>query len=117
MNRIVFEAQHKRVLLVLGGDGKGQDFSPLRAPIEKGVGAVALIGQDAPKLATLLTKTSVPYETFSSLESAQEWLWQQRQPGDIILLSPACASWDMFKNYAERSQRFIACAHRLAHKE
>lgn len=112
-----FEAQHKRVLLVLGGDGKGQDFSPLRAPIEKGVGAVALIGQDAPKLATLLTKTSVPYETFSSLESAQEWLWQQRQPGDIILLSPACASWDMFKNYAERSQRFIACAHRLAHKE
>lgn len=108
-----FAAQKRRVMILMGGDGKGQDFSPLAPALKEAAGAVALIGRDAPKLEEVLRPTGVPLARFTSLEEAVEWLWNRRQKGDVILLSPACASWDMFKDYAERSARFIARAHQL----
>lgn len=108
-----FAAQKRRVMILMGGDGKGQDFSPLAPALKEATGAVALIGRDAPKIAEVLEETGVPLARFTSLEEAVEWLWNRRQKDDVILLSPACASWDMFKDYAERSARFIARAHQL----
>lgn len=108
-----FAAQKRRVMILMGGDGKGQDFSPLAPALKEATGAVALIGRDAPKIAEVLEETGVPLARFTSLEEAVEWLWNRRQKDDVILLSPACASWDMFKDYVERSARFIARAHQL----
>lgn len=109
-----FAAQKKRILIVLGGDGKGQDFSPLADALRGTAGAIALIGQDQAKIARALASLTVPVERFETLEAAVDWLWSAHRPGDALLLSPACASWDMFRNYAERSARFIACAARIA---
>lgn len=110
-----FAAQKKRILIVLGGDGKGQDFSPLAEALRDTAGAIALIGQDKAKIAAALEALTVPKAAFDTLEEAVDWLWEAHRPGDALLLSPACASWDMFRNYAERSARFIACAERIAH--
>ena len=109
-----FAAQKKRILIVLGGDGKGQDFSPLADALCNTAGAIALIGQDKAKIAAALESLTVPKAAFDTLEEAVDWLWEAHRPGDALLLSPACASWDMFRNYAERSARFIACAERIA---
>ena len=109
-----FAAQGRRLLIILGGDGKGQDFSPLADALRTCAGAAALIGRDAPKIADVLSGADYPVKTLPTLEEAVEWLWSQRRPGDVLLLSPACASWDMFRDYAERSARFIAAARRIA---
>ncbi len=109
-----FGQQHRRVLILMGGDGKGQDFTPLAEALKGVAGAVALIGRDAPGIAAAIAPAGIPQTRFTSLEEAVEWLWNRRQKGDVILLSPACASWDMFKDYAERSARFVARAHQLA---
>jgi UDP-N-acetylmuramoylalanine--D-glutamate ligase len=99
------EQQHKLALL-LGGEGKGQDFSPLTQAIERAGRAVALIGQDAETIAAVLPG-SLPVQCFADLPAATRWLADQAQPGDTVLLSPACASLDMFRNYADRAQVFI----------
>lgn len=112
-----FRLQKRRVMIVLGGDGKGQDFHPLAPVLAEAAGRVALIGRDAPKIYEALSTTTLDMERFGTLEEAVTWLWQGRQPGDVILLSPACASWDMFKDYAERSAKFIAWAQHLANEE
>ena len=109
-----FAAQKKRILIVLGGDGKGQDFSPLADALRGTAGAIALIGRDKDKIGEALSSLSAPKASFETLEAAVDWLWREHCPGDALLLSPACASWDMFRNYAERSARFIACADRIA---
>ena len=109
-----FAAQGRRILIVLGGDGKGQDFSPLADALEGVAGAVAVIGMDADKIAAAVSRVGVPLQKHATLEAAVDWLWAAHRPGDVLLLSPACASWDMFKNYAERSARFIDCARRIA---
>jgi UDP-N-acetylmuramoylalanine--D-glutamate ligase len=96
----------KKLALLLGGEGKGQDFSPLALAIERAGRAVALIGKDADAIAAILP-TSLPAQRFNDLPSATRWLADQAQPGDTVLLSPACASLDMFRNYAERAQVFI----------
>lgn len=110
-------AQGKKIFVLMGGDGKGQDFSPLVEPIRSYVKAVALIGMDREKIAQVVSQAQVPYRIFDSLEQAVHWLWSQAQRetgGRIVLLSPACASWDMFKDYAERSARFIAATQQEA---
>ena len=95
-----------KLALILGGEGKGQDFSPLAQAIERAGRAVALIGKDADAIAAILPST-LPVQRFTDLPGATRWLADQAQPGDTVLLSPACASLDMFRNYAERAQLFI----------
>jgi len=95
-----------KLVVILGGDGKGQDFTPLAAPVQQHVRAVALIGRDAAAIAAALASTGVPLQTHDSLEAATRWCFGQAQPGDAVLLSPACASLDMFRNYAHRAQVF-----------
>ena len=96
----------RKLALLLGGEGKGQDFSPLTQAVERAGRAVALIGKDAETIAAILPAT-LPVQRFADLPAATRWLADQAQPGDTVLLSPACASLDMFRNYAERAQVFI----------
>jgi len=107
-----------KLVVILGGDGKGQDFSPLAAPITRHVRAVALIGRDAPTIEAALAAdaaaNAVPRQRFDSLESAVAWCFAQAQPGDAVLLSPACASLDMFRNYGHRAEVFVSAVQALA---
>ncbi|HOM14459.1 MAG TPA: UDP-N-acetylmuramoyl-L-alanine--D-glutamate ligase [Rubrivivax sp.] len=107
-----------RLVLILGGDGKGQDFSPLAAPLARFGRAAALIGRDAAALQAALAPTldasGVPLQPHASLEAATAWCFEQARPGDAVLLSPACASLDMFRNYAHRAEVFIAEVQRIA---
>ncbi len=96
-----------KVAIVLGGDGKGQDFSPLKPALEKHGRAVALIGRDAAAIGMALEGSGVPTRILGDMEAAVRWLAAQAQSGDCVLLSPACASLDMYKNYAHRAQAFI----------
>ena len=96
----------KKLALLLGGEGKGQDFSPLTPAVQRAGRAVALIGADAAAIAKVLP-ASLPVAHFIDLPSATRWLADQAEPGDTVLLSPACASLDMFRNYAERARVFI----------
>jgi UDP-N-acetylmuramoylalanine--D-glutamate ligase len=107
-------AEGKRLLVILGGDGKGQDFTPLVAPLAAHARSVALIGRDAEKIATVLGAVPYPVERCESLEDAVRVLAERAQPGDAVLLSPACASLDMFRNYGHRADVFVTAVHELA---
>ncbi|MEZ0203615.1 UDP-N-acetylmuramoyl-L-alanine--D-glutamate ligase [Ideonella sp.] len=102
-----------RLVVILGGDGKGQDFTPLAAPIARYARAVATIGRDAETIAQTLAATGVPLQRHATLEAAVPWCFEQAQPGDAVLLSPACASLDMFRNYAHRAEVFAAAVQAL----
>ncbi len=102
-----------KVVLIAGGDGKGQDFSPLRAVVAQHARAVLLIGRDAPLIRAALDGCAVPLINTATLEDAVAQAAAVAQPGDAVLLSPACASWDMFRNYAHRAEVFIAAVRRL----
>ena len=106
-----------KLVLILGGDGKGQDFSPLAAGVARHARAVALIGRDGPQIAAALADCGVPLQAHESLEAATAWCQAQAQSGDSVLLSPACASLDMFRNYAHRAEVFIATVRELAEDE
>jgi UDP-N-acetylmuramoylalanine--D-glutamate ligase len=95
-------------ILILGGDGKGQDFSPLAAPAREFARRVLLIGRDAP-----LIEKVVPGERCASLEEAVARAAALARPGDAVLLSPACASFDMFRDYRQRGEAFAAAVRRL----
>lgn len=101
-------------VLILGGMGKGQDFSPLCAPVQQYARAVLLIGVDREIIANALSTTSVPMVRFDSLEDAVQASLQYAKEGDVVLLSPACASFDMFKGYHHRGQVFVEAVERLA---
>jgi len=92
--------------LILGGQGKGQDFSALRDPVKHSCKAVRLIGEDAPSIAAGLAGVDVPVQECGDLEHALAAAKAASQPGDVILLSPACASYDQFKDYEARGERF-----------
>ena len=96
-----------RLVLILGGDGKGQDFSPLAAPVARYARAVALIGRDAAALADALAGCGVALQTHADLPQAVRWAFVQAQRGDAVLLSPACASLDMFRGYGHRAEVFV----------
>jgi UDP-N-acetylmuramoylalanine--D-glutamate ligase len=102
-----------RLILVLGGDGKGQDFTPLAQPLARYARAVALIGRDASRIEDVLPH-GLPRATHASLEDATRWCFDQASAGDAVLLSPACASMDMFRNYEHRAQVFVATVRELA---
>jgi UDP-N-acetylmuramoylalanine--D-glutamate ligase len=97
-----------RLVVILGGDGKGQDFAPLAAPVAQHARAVATIGRDAAAIEAALRSTGVPLQRHDTLDAAVAWCFAQAQPGDAVLLSPACASLDMFRNYAHRAEVFVA---------
>ena len=101
------EGMGRKVAIVLGGDGKGQDFSPLKPALEKHGRAIALIGRDAAAIGMALEGSGVPTCIVGDMEAAVRWLAAQAQAGDCVLLSPACASLDMYRNYAHRAQAFI----------
>ncbi len=100
-----------RVVVILGGDGKGQDFAPLAPAVAQYARAVALIGRDARMIEDALLADPdaavVPRATHETLEAAVAWCFTQARPGDAVLLSPACASWDMFLNYGHRAEVFV----------
>lgn len=104
----------KRTVLIAGGDGKGQDFSPLALPIAQYGRAVILIGRDAPAMRAALADSGVPIEDATTLEAAVERAASLAQPGDVVLLSPACASLDMFRNYAHRAEVFRSAVEDVA---
>ncbi|WP_418648235.1 UDP-N-acetylmuramoyl-L-alanine--D-glutamate ligase [Thauera butanivorans] len=101
------------VVLIAGGDGKGQDFSPLAPAVAGRARAVLLIGRDAALIEAALAGTGVPLEHAADLETAVVRAAELAQQGDAVLLSPACASFDMFRGYAHRAEVFIAAVRRL----
>jgi len=107
-----------KLVVILGGDGKGQDFGPLAAPVARHARAVALIGRDAGAIADTLNAdvgaAAVPRQQHDSLEAAVAWCFQQARAGDAVLLSPACASLDMFRNYGHRAAVFVSAVQALA---
>jgi UDP-N-acetylmuramoylalanine--D-glutamate ligase len=101
------EGMRRPIAIVLGGDGKGQDFTPLKDAIRLHGRAVALIGRDGPLIGDAIAGCGVPVESFARLEEAVRWLAGQVEAGDCVLLSPACASLDMFRDYVHRAEVFI----------
>jgi len=95
-------------VLILGGESKGQDFAPLAEPVRQFARQVLLIGRDAP-----LIERVIPGERCASLEEAVEKAARAARPGDAVLLSPACASFDMFRDYRHRGDAFAAAVRRL----
>lgn len=104
----------QKIVLIAGGDGKGQDFAPLVAPVARWCRAVMLIGRDAPAIRDTLAETGVPLADHATLEGAVHAAAELAEPGDAVLLSPACASLDMFRNYAHRADVFRAAVDEIA---
>ncbi|WP_313073191.1 UDP-N-acetylmuramoyl-L-alanine--D-glutamate ligase [Melaminivora sp.] len=104
----------RRLVAILGGDGKGQDFAPLAAPVARHARAVVLIGRDAPQIRAALQDCGVPLLAAGTLPEAVALAAARAQPGDAVLLSPACASWDMFNGYEQRAEVFCAAVQALA---
>ena len=104
----------KEVREQLGGDGKGQDFSPLAATVRQFARAVVLIGRDAALIRKALAGTGVSLLDAPSMEQAVAMANAQAQAGDAVLMSPACASFDMFRDYAHRAQVFCDAVAELA---
>ncbi len=108
----------RRLVAILGGDGKGQDFAPLAAPLARHARAVVLIGRDAPLLRTALAgaldSAGVPLHDAGELTAAVALAATLAQPGDAVLMSPACASLDQFRNYVHRAEVFVAAVRELA---
>jgi UDP-N-acetylmuramoylalanine--D-glutamate ligase len=106
--------EDRKVVVILGGEGKGQDFSPLAAPVARYARAVVLIGRDAPLIRAALANPEVPMVDVDSMEAAVAQANQRAHAGDAVLMSPACASFDMFDNYEHRAQVFCAAVKDLA---
>jgi len=101
-----------KLVVILGGDGKGQDFTPLTQPLAQHARAVATIGRDAAAIEAVIE--GVPLQRHETLEAAVTWCFEQARSGDAVLLSPACASLDMFRNYAHRAEVFVQAVQQLA---
>ena len=107
-------ARGTRVVLIAGGEGKGQDFAPLTKPVSRYARAVVLIGRDAELIGRAIGGAGVALLRAASMEEAVAQARAQAQPGDVVLLSPACASFDMFRNYTHRGEVFAACVRKTA---
>jgi UDP-N-acetylmuramoylalanine--D-glutamate ligase len=110
----------KPTILIAGGDGKGQDFTPLAAAVAHHARAVLLIGRDAPAIRAAIqkaaTQAEVLIEDCASLEAATHRAYELAQAGDAVILSPACASFDQFINYLHRSQVFASTVLSIEHQ-
>jgi UDP-N-acetylmuramoylalanine--D-glutamate ligase len=98
----------KKIWLIAGGDGKGQDFSPMRDPVQRFVKGVLLIGKDAPRIQDALQASGVAIEVCETIAAAVTMASKRAVSGDVVLLSPACASFDQFKDYIHRAEVFVA---------
>lgn len=104
----------RRLVVILGGEGKGQDFAPLAAPVARYARAVVLIGRDAPLIRNALQDTGVALLDAPTLPEAVALAAQRAHAGDAVLMSPACASFDMFKDYEHRAQVFCDTVRAMA---
>ena len=104
----------RKLVVILGGEGKGQDFAPLAAPVARYARAVVLIGRDAPLIRAALDGTGVTLVDAESMDAAVVQANQRAHAGDAVLMSPACASFDMFDNYEHRGRVFCAAVQDLA---
>jgi len=107
LNGLANNESRKRIWLIAGGDGKGQDFSPLREPALRFIKGAFLIGKDANLIADALGN-EVSCTISETLANAVHQAAHQAQSGDIVLLSPACASFDQFKDYIARADAFVS---------
>lgn len=107
------EVQQGKVAVILGGQGKGQDFKALRDSLQKYVKVAVLMGEDAPVIEQAIEGTTTLVHA-QSLAQAVQLCQQQTHANDVVLLSPACASFDMFKGYADRGHQFVACVSALS---
>ena len=106
-----------KVVLIAGGDGKGQDFSPLKDVVARSARGVVLIGRDGPRIEAAVSGSGVPVRRAASIDDAAGLAAAMARPGDAVLLSPACASFDMFRDYKHRGEVFRAAAQRILHAE
>ncbi len=102
------------VVLIAGGDGKGQNFGPLLAPITQHARAVVLIGRDREQIAGAIAGCGVAVERAADMDEAVRRARAASREGDVVLLSPACASYDMFRNYGHRGEVFAAAVRKEA---
>ncbi|HEY4375214.1 MAG TPA: cyanophycin synthetase, partial [Burkholderiales bacterium] len=102
-----------KLVVILGGDGKGQDFAPLAGPLAQHARAVLTIGRDAETIEHAIAGAGVPFARCATLEAAVDAAFARALPGDGVLLSPACASLDMFRNYAHRAEVFVEAVREL----
>jgi len=112
-------AEGLRLVVILGGDGKGQDFTPLAAPLARSARAVVVIGRDAALIEQAIGTAGAPYPIHhaASLPEAVEVATAEARDGDAVLLSPACASLDMFRDYVHRAQVFAEAVRERALQE
>ena len=103
----------RKCVVILGGDGKAQDFSPLRDAVARHARAAILIGRDGPAIVAAIAAAGVRTEAAADMDDAVRRAAALAQPGDAALLSPACASFDMFRNYEHRAEVFAAAVRRL----
>ncbi len=104
----------RRVVVILGGEGKGQDFGPLAAPLARYARAAVLIGRDAARIRSALEGAGVALLDAASMEEAVALAHGKAHAGDAVLMSPACASFDMFDNYEHRARVFCEAVRALA---
>jgi UDP-N-acetylmuramoylalanine--D-glutamate ligase len=103
----------RKIVVILGGEGKGQDFAPLAEPVQRYARAVVLIGRDAPLIEAALAGTGVALLHAATLPEAVSLAAARAHAGDAVLLSPACASFDMFNDYAHRAAVFCEAVEAL----
>jgi UDP-N-acetylmuramoylalanine--D-glutamate ligase len=108
LNGLGDTAGAKKIWLIAGGEGKGQDFSPLFDPVQRFAKGVLLIGKDAPRIADALQATGVAVERCETIAVAVKTASERADSGDVVLLSPACASFDQFKDYVHRAAVFVS---------
>jgi UDP-N-acetylmuramoylalanine--D-glutamate ligase len=107
------ESFPERVILIAGGKGKGQDFAPLAAAARGRVAHAVLIGEDGRQIAGALAGVGIPTSAADSMPGAIDAALAAARPGDVVLLSPACASFDMFDNYEHRGDVFKRLVERV----
>lgn len=106
--------EDRKLVVILGGEGKGQDFQPLAGAVSRYARAVVLIGRDGPAIRSALEGTAIPLVDAASMNEAVGIASQYAKTGDAVLMSPACASFDMFDNYEHRARVFHAAVQALA---
>jgi UDP-N-acetylmuramoylalanine--D-glutamate ligase len=104
----------RKLVVILGGDGKGQDFSPLSEPVSRYARAVILIGKDALRIQNAVANAGVSISHAISMQDAVHQASKCAHAGDAVLMSPACASFDMFDNYEHRAKVYVAAVQELA---
>jgi UDP-N-acetylmuramoylalanine--D-glutamate ligase len=106
----------RKIILIAGGEGKGQDFTPLREAITSNVKHLYLLGKDAQRIEDAMRGTDVSLTRVKTIEEAVIQAAAIAKAGDLVLLSPACASLDMFKDYIHRAEVFTQAVQELAHQ-